>query len=65
MAVKLINAGDTILNEDYSLFDYNRAGIPLLEIVTKPELQSGSEARLFLENLRLLLLHSGFSDGMM
>lgn len=61
-AGKLIHAGDSILNAEYSMVDYNRAGIPLLEIVTKPELQSGSEARLFLENLRLLLLHSGVSD---
>jgi len=61
-AGKLMHAGSSILEADYSLVDYNRAGIPLLEIVTAPDLHSGSEARLFLENLRLLLLYSGVSD---
>ncbi len=61
-AGKLLHAGESILDAEYSLVDYNRAGIPLLEIVTKPELSSGSEARLFLENLRLLLLYAGVSD---
>ncbi len=61
-AGKLLHAGESILDAEYSLVDYNRAGIPLLEIVTKPDLRSGSEARLFLENLRLLLLYAGVSD---
>jgi len=61
-AGKLLHAGESILDAEYSLVDYNRAGIPLLEIVTKPDLRSGSEARLFLENLRLLLLYAGISD---
>jgi aspartyl-tRNA(Asn)/glutamyl-tRNA(Gln) amidotransferase subunit B len=61
-AGKLLHAGASILDAEYSLVDYNRAGIPLLEIVTAPDLHSGSEARLFLENLRLLLLYSGVSD---
>jgi aspartyl-tRNA(Asn)/glutamyl-tRNA(Gln) amidotransferase subunit B len=61
-AGKLLHAGSSILEADYSLVDYNRAGIPLLEIVTVPDLHSGREARLFLENLRLLLLYSGVSD---
>jgi len=61
-AGKLLHAGESILDAEYSLVDYNRAGIPLLEIVTRPDLRSGSEARLFLENLRLLLLYAGISD---
>ena len=61
-AGKLLHAGESILDAEYSLVDYNRAGIPLLEIVTKPDLRCGSEARLFLENLRLLLLYAGISD---
>ena len=61
-AGKLIHAGDSILDAQYSLVDYNRAGIPLLEIVTAPDIRSGSEARIFLENLRLLMLYSGVSD---
>ncbi len=61
-AGKLIHAGDSIIGAGYSLVDYNRAGIPLLEIVTAPELHSGREARLFLEDLRTVLLYSGVSD---
>ncbi len=61
-AGKLIHAGDSIMDSDYSLVDYNRAGIPLLEIVTAPDINSGKEARIFLENLRLLMLYSGVSD---
>lgn len=61
-AGKLIHAGDSILDAAYSLVDYNRAGVPLLEIVTAPELRSGREARYFLEELRTLLLYTGVSD---
>ncbi len=61
-AGKLIHAGDSIMGAGYSLVDYNRAGIPLLEIVTAPELHSGKEARLFLEDLRTVLLYAGVSD---
>ena len=61
-AGKLMHSGDSIFDSEYSLVDYNRAGIPLLEIVTKPDICSGSEARLFLEDLRLLLRYSEVSD---
>ncbi len=61
-AGKLVHAGDSILEAAYSLVDYNRAGIPLMEIVTLPDLRSGKEARLFLEELRLVLLYAGVSD---
>ena len=46
----------------YTLVDYNRAGIALLEIVTKPVLRSPQEARLFLQKLRSTLEHLGVSD---
>ena len=61
-AGKLMHAGDSIRDADYSLVDYNRAGIPLLEIVTAPEIHSGREARIFLEELRTVLFYSGASD---
>lgn len=61
-AGKLVHSGESILKADFSLVDYNRAGIPLLEIVTKPDLRSGREAKLFLEELRTTLLYSGVSD---
>ena len=61
-AGKLLHSGDSIFEAEYSLVDYNRAGIPLLEIVTSPAIYSGREARLFLEDLRLLLRYTGVSD---
>lgn len=61
-AGKLLHAGDSIFGAEYSLVDYNRSGIPLLEIVTMPDLGSGLEARLFLEELRAVLLYAGVSD---
>lgn len=46
----------------YSLVDYNRAGCALLEIVTEPDLQSGEEARAFLQELRNIVRYIGASD---
>lgn len=45
-----------------SYVDYNRCGVPLIEIVTAPDLRSSEEARLFLETLRRTLLYTGISD---
>ena len=45
-----------------SLVDLNRAGTPLLEIVTRPEISSPDEAKAFLEEIRLLLRETGVSD---
>ena len=45
-----------------SLLDFNRAGVPLLEIVTKPCINDSEEAVLYLEQLRELLLYSDVSD---
>jgi aspartyl-tRNA(Asn)/glutamyl-tRNA(Gln) amidotransferase subunit B len=45
-----------------SLVDLNRAGTPLLEIVSKPELSSPEEARVYLEEMRLLMRELGVSD---
>ncbi len=61
-AGKLVHAGESIIGANYSLVDYNRAGIPLLEIVTAPNLYSGHEARLFLEELHSVLLYCSVSD---
>ncbi len=44
------------------LLDYNRAGIPLLEIVTHPDIRSPEQARAFLEELRLVLIYLGISE---
>lgn len=48
---------------DYSLVDYNRAGIPLMELVTEPDLESGLEVRRFAEELQLILRYLGVSDA--
>ena len=45
-----------------TLLDFNRAGVPLIEIVTKPCLSSGEEAKLYLEKLKELLFYSDISD---
>jgi aspartyl-tRNA(Asn)/glutamyl-tRNA(Gln) amidotransferase subunit B len=45
--------------------DYNRAGVPLLEVVSQPDLRSPEEARLYFEELRLLALRLGISDARM
>ena len=61
-AGKSIHAGEDIMSAAYSLLDYNRAGIGLIEIVTEPDIRSPEEARLFLEKLRLLLQYTEVSD---
>lgn len=47
---------------DYSLVDYNRTGIPLLEIVSEPEISSPDEAYQYLTNLKAILRYIGISD---
>jgi len=48
---------------DYSLVDYNRAGLPLMELVTEPDITSGREARLFAEELQMILKYLGVSSA--
>ncbi len=48
---------------DYSLVDFNRAGIPLMELVTEPDLDTGLEVRRFAEELQLILRYLGVSDA--
>jgi aspartyl-tRNA(Asn)/glutamyl-tRNA(Gln) amidotransferase subunit B len=47
----------------YSLLDFNRAGTPLMEIVTKPEVKNPEEARIFLQELKLLMRYLDISDA--
>jgi len=59
---KLIHLG-SIDQSPYTLVDYNRSGVALLEIVTEPDMTSPKEARLFLQKLRSILEHLGVFDG--
>ncbi|MBC7120183.1 MAG: Asp-tRNA(Asn)/Glu-tRNA(Gln) amidotransferase subunit GatB [Candidatus Methanosuratus sp.] len=59
---KLVHIGPIDLSP-YTLVDYNRAGMALLEIVTEPDMSSPREARLFLQKLRSILEHIGAFDG--
>jgi aspartyl-tRNA(Asn)/glutamyl-tRNA(Gln) amidotransferase subunit B len=52
-------------NSDFSNLDFNRAGMPLLEIVTEPDLRSGEEAFAYVTLLRKLVRHLGVCDGNM
>ncbi|OYT44585.1 Asp-tRNA(Asn)/Glu-tRNA(Gln) amidotransferase subunit GatB [Candidatus Bathyarchaeota archaeon] len=59
---RLVHLGP-IDQSPYTLVDYNRAGIALLEVVTEPDFNSPKEARLFLQKLRSILEHLGIFDG--
>ena len=47
----------------YSTIDYNRAGVPLLELVTEPDLHSAEEAVAFLETMRTIYQYAGISEA--
>ena len=60
-AGKLVHQG-TITTTPYSLVDYNRAGVPLVEIVSGPDLRSPEEARVYMEKLKTIIQYTGVSD---
>jgi aspartyl-tRNA(Asn)/glutamyl-tRNA(Gln) amidotransferase subunit B len=65
-AGKLTHGGsDRLAGSTYSLVDYNRAGVPLLEIVSEPDIRSGKEAAEYAQELRRIMLYLGISDGKM
>jgi aspartyl-tRNA(Asn)/glutamyl-tRNA(Gln) amidotransferase subunit B len=65
-AGKLVHAGsDRLSGSSYSLVDYNRAGIPLIEIVSEPDIRSGQEAAEYAQELRRIVRYLGVSDGNM
>ena len=50
---------------DFSLLDYNRAGIPLIEIVSRPDMRNGEEAAKYVEKIRSIVTFLDVSDGKM
>jgi aspartyl-tRNA(Asn)/glutamyl-tRNA(Gln) amidotransferase subunit B len=65
-AGKLVHAGSERLSgSTYSLVDYNRAGVPLVEIVSEPDLRSGQEAAEYAQEIRRIVRYLGVSDGNM
>ncbi|NPV26162.1 MAG: Asp-tRNA(Asn)/Glu-tRNA(Gln) amidotransferase subunit GatB [Firmicutes bacterium] len=61
-AGKLVHSGATIAQSPYSYVDYNRTGVPLIEIVSEPDLRSAEEARVYMEKLKAILQYIGVSD---
>ena len=61
-AGKLVHAGDDIARADYSLVDFNRSTVPLVEIVSEPHLRSPGEARAYLDHLKAILEYTEVSD---
>ena len=61
-AGKLVHSGATITSSDSSNVDYNRGGVPLLEIVSEPDLRSSEEAKAYVEALRRIISYIGVSD---
>jgi aspartyl-tRNA(Asn)/glutamyl-tRNA(Gln) amidotransferase subunit B len=60
-----IGGDGRIHGADYSLVDYNRAGVPLLEIVSRPDIRTADQARSYVGELRAILVATGVSDGKM
>ena len=62
---KLFHRTDPATGEAYSLLDVNRSGVPLMELVSEPDLRSPEEARQYLVQLRSILQFLGVSTGNM
>jgi aspartyl-tRNA(Asn)/glutamyl-tRNA(Gln) amidotransferase subunit B len=58
-------AGGRIHGSDHSLIDFNRAGVPLVEIVSRPDIRTSEQARAYLAELRAILVAIGASDAKM
>jgi aspartyl-tRNA(Asn)/glutamyl-tRNA(Gln) amidotransferase subunit B len=60
-----VGGGGRIHDAAHSLVDYNRAGVPLVEIVSAPDMRGSEEARAYVDELRAILVAIGASDGKM
>ena len=61
-AGKLVHSGNTIKDSSTSNVDYNRTGVPLLEIVSEPDLSSAEEARAYMEKVKSILEYIDVSN---
>ncbi len=59
------DAGKNLHEANYSLVDFNRSGVPLVEIVSEPDIRSAAEAGAYLRELRAILRYVGASEGRM
>ena len=60
-----VGASGRINAADHALVDYNRSGVPLVEIVSEPDIRSAAHARAYVSELRGILIATGASDGRM
>ncbi|GAC1518183.1 MAG: Asp-tRNA(Asn)/Glu-tRNA(Gln) amidotransferase subunit GatB [Acidimicrobiales bacterium] len=60
-----VGTSGRIHGADHSLVDYNRAGVPLVEIVSRPDIRTAEQARAYVAELRAILVATGASDGKM
>ena len=60
-----VGGSGRIHGADYALIDYNRAGVPLVEIVSRPDIRSATQAVDYVRELRAILVTTGASDGKM
>ena len=60
-----VGTSGRISGAEHSIVDYNRAGVPLLEVVSGPDMRSADEAREYVQELRAILVATGVSDGKM
>ena len=60
-----VGGGGRIHEAGHSLIDYNRAGVPLIEIVSAPDMRCAEDARAYVSELRAILVAIGASDGKM
>ena len=60
-----VGGGGRIHDAAHSLVDYNRAGVPLVEVVSRPDMRTSDDARAYAAELRQILLATGVSDARM
>ena len=60
---RLLHGSDTFSGDGSTLVDYNRAGVPLMELVTEPDFRSADQATAFAKELQLIMRYLGASDA--